>query len=206
MPELETKEVTQYTETLLVYELKAFTDQIYGLQALSVFAVTMTSGNSPYAPTIRLTIKRKQDDPDAFSVVRKTIPPYPANSTRLGIVVDAIYDRVLSGGILFVRGQPWWYWYRTAYPPGYTYSATTPPTNWDADAGLSDVSFFNGFDPFIGEAAFILYPHESWFPPGNYFVWIELWTTGNGTPPSSQPQMVAQGTLRINKRGVATTP
>lgn len=197
----EVKEITQLEEGLMTFELQPYLDDQFRGQPLTLGRVVMTAGNSPFEPTFRFTVKAKEDDTDAYALWQKTIPPYPDNLARWGVVI-ANNNYVVSGGILYKNGQPWWYWYRTAWPTGYTYSATTPPTNWDplgmATGGMP--FFLNGFDPFLGEVSFLIRRYDTWFPPGDYLGWIEVWTLGNGTPPAgTPPNLVLQCTIRINK-------
>lgn len=196
----ETKEITSYSRALLVFDLKQALDEIYGQDSLTLLAARVDSGSPVFLPTFRFTVKRKLDDPITYSLWRKVVPPYPANNERIGPPQNASQNGIsFSGGIMYVRGQPWWYWYSSWWPPGYTYSPTTPPTNWDADNGGSQF-FYNAFRPFDGEVAFLVYPHETWFPPGDYFGWIEIWKLGDGSVPSTPADMVVDGVIRILPR------
>jgi hypothetical protein len=192
----EVKEITQLEEGLMTFELQPYLDDQFRGQPLTLGRVAMTAGNSPFEPTFRFKVKAKDDDLDAYSLWEKICPPYPANSARWGVQI-AGNVWVVSGGILYKNGQPWWYYYRSTWPAGYSYSPTAPPTNWDPNPGLP--SYANGFDPYQGEVSFLITRYDSWFPPGDYTGTIEVWTLGNGTPPASAPNLVLQCTIRINK-------
>ena len=199
----EIKEITQLEESLMTFQLQPYLDDQFRNQPIGVGRVVMTSGTSPYEPTFRITVKAKEDDTDAFALFQKTVPPYPDNALRTGIQFNG-RTYLVTGGILYVDGQPWWNLpaYRATWPPGYTYSATSPPTNWDplgiASGGLP--IFLQAFDPFMGEVSFFIERYDSWFPPGDYFGTLEMWQGGNGTPPANAaPRMVLQFTMRINK-------
>lgn len=197
----EVKEITQLEETLLTFQLQNYTDDLLRDRPLAALPVVVTAGNQVYQPTFRFKVKAKEDDPDAYSLWTKLCPPYPDNAGRFGIGFrDWAHDYLLSGGILYIDGQPWWRLYQSSWPPGYTYSATTPPTNWDATGGYgTGFSWQNAFDLAGGEVSFKIYRYDSWFPPGDYLGTIEVWTLGNGTPPASPPNLVLQCTVRINK-------
>lgn len=220
---LEARELTQLTETYWTFELKNFADEVLGSQPLNLLPIRMTSGTSPFAPTIRLTVKRKVADSDAFALWRKVVPPYPATTNRFGIIVDRVYDVVIglspdgSKTIAYMRGQPWWFWYSGSYPlppaPTYTYDPNNPPTNWDP-LGSWGVGYGAGFppdwgrgiNPFEGEVSFLLLAYETWWPAGTYHGWIEVWMSGNGTAPATPPQLTIPFSVRINARPGVTVP
>lgn len=222
---LDTKNVTQYTESLISFQVGNYLDDMgvqrgasaqsgIGRPTLNLYPIGVLSGDSPWAPTLRFTCKRKLGDPILFSLWRKTIPPYPASTSRVGMVVDQVADHRLalspdgSKTILYIRGQPWWYWYASSFPippaPSYTYDPNNPPTNWDplgGYAGLLTGAWGLGFNLIDGEAAFLIYAHELWMPTGAYFTWIEIWMGGNGTPPAlTRPAYTLAFQLIINPR------
>jgi len=206
---LETKEITQRTEQMLLFRLPAFQDESNRNLPVNLIGVAVTSGPQVYQPTMRLTVKRKLRDPIAFAMIRKVIPPYPDNASRLGVAYqDPSGTRFqVSGGILYQDSQPWWYWYSNAWPSIYSYSATTPPTNWDplGQASLGIPFTWQAFDLSEGELAFLITQYESHWPDGTYYGWIEYWDQGDGTVPSSggveaDPNLVLPFMLRINRR------
>ena len=221
---LETKNVTQYTEALLSFQIGNYLDE-FGNRGVAqpgqafrsgttLYPIGMTAGNSPFAPTMRFTCKRKLGDPVGYSLWRKTIPPYPSSTSRVGVVVNQVYDLRLalspdgSKTILYIRGQPWWFWYASSWPippaPTYSYDPNNPPTNWDPLGGYGGAlngAWGNGFSLLDGEAAFLIYAHELWMPVGTYFSWIEIWMTGNGTPPAlTRPNYTLFFGIVINPR------
>lgn len=193
----EVKEVTQLEETILTFQMSPYTDDAFRGQPMNLEPVFMTAGDSPYEPTFRITVKAKADDPDDFALFQKLVPPYPDNAYRMGILNNGTQRQVV-GGILYVNGFPYWYYNPWSWPSGYTYSPTAPPANWDPDPSVP-VSR-NVYDLFQGEVSFFLGRYDSWFPPGTYVGTIEMWQTGDGTPPAGvAPALVLQFSLRINR-------
>lgn len=209
---LETKDITQFTEQLLLFRLPAFQDESNRDLPVNLIGVAVTSGPQVYQPTMRLTVKRKLGDSIALSMIRKVIPPYPDNSARVGVVYEYLGKRFqISGGILYQDNEPYWKWQGNLWPPGYSYSPTSPPTNWDplGEANLGIPFFWNTFDLSNGELGFLISQYESGWPDGTYHGWVEYWDQGAGTVPSSggveePPNLVLPFQLRINRRPQTT--
>jgi hypothetical protein len=204
---LETKEIVQYTEQLLLFQLNAFQDETLGDLPVNLIGVAVTSGPQVYQPTMRLTVKRKLKDSVALAMIRKTIPPYPDNSARIGVVYEFAGKRYqISGGILYVDNEPYWKWQWRFWPTSYSYSATTPPTNWNPlGPAASGIPFFwNAFDLSNGEMGFLITQYESHWPPGTYHGWIEYWDSGDGTVPSTPPNQTVYFQLRIHPKPQTT--
>jgi hypothetical protein len=205
---LEVKEITQRAQQLLLFRLQPVQDETQRGLPINLIGVAVTSGPQVYQPTLRLTVKRKLDDPVEFAMIRKVIPPYPDNTARAGVAYqDPSGTRFqVSGGILYQDNQPWWYWYSKAWPMSYAYSSSTPPTNWNplGQASLGIPFTWQAFDLSDGEMGFLLSQIESYWPAGSYYGWVEYWPQGDGTVPDDPPELVVPFTLRINRRPQTT--
>jgi hypothetical protein len=204
---LEVKEITQRAQQLLLFRLQPVQDESQRGLPLNLVGVAVTSGPEVYQPTMRLTVKRKLDDPVAFAMIRKVIPPYPDNTARAGAVYEYLGRRyTISGGILYVDNEPYWSRQWRFWPTGYSYSPTAPPTGWDplgeASAGIP--FYWNAFDLQDGETGFLLSAVESYWPAGSYFGWVEYWPQGDGTVPDDPPELVVPFVLKINRRPQTT--
>jgi hypothetical protein len=150
--------------------------------------------------------KRRLDDPDAFALFDKYFPPYPSPTRRWGLGVPYNPEGNLYrtfGGIFYWHDKPWWYWFEADWPDAYTYDPTTPPTDWAADAndGTKDwLILGRGYDILGGETPVLFDRWDSWFPPGDYFGFIDAWKTGDGTPPDEPPTKSKPFILRILPR------
>lgn len=208
---LETKEITQRARQLLTFKLQPLQDENQRQLPVNLIGIAVTAGPEVYQPTMRLTVKRKLDDPIAFAMIRKVIPPYPDNSARVGTVYEYAGRRYqVSGGILYVDNEPYWRWQWQWWPPGYSYDPTTPPPNgagtWDPlGVAAGGIPFYwNAYDLSDGEMAFQLTENETYWPAGSYWGWIEYWPQGDGTVPDSPPEIVTPFVLKINRRPLTT--
>jgi hypothetical protein len=204
---LEVKEITQRAQQLLLFRLQPVQDESQRGLPLNLVGVAVTSGPEVYQPTMRLTVKRKLDDPVAFAMIRKVIPPYPDNTARMGATYEYLGRRyTISGGILYVDNEPYWARQWRFWPTGYSYSPTTPPTNWNplGEAASGIPFWWNAFDLQDGETGFLLSAIESYWPAGSYFGWVEYWPQGSGTVPDDPPELVVPFVLKINRRPQTT--
>lgn len=200
---LEVKEIAQKARQLLLFRLQGLQDENQRQLPVNLIGVAVTSGPQVYQPTMRLTVKRKLEDDVALAMIRKVIPPYPDNSSRVGVAYEYLGKRYqVSGGILYVDGQPYWAYQWNVWPPGYSYSPTTPPTNWNplGQAAGGIPFYWTAFDLSEGEMGFEISEYESYWPAGSYHGWIEYWPDGDGTVPSRDPEIVVSFTLKILPR------